>query len=68
MIKLSCLVGSAGVLSTLAMLLAVGTGGTISVNAAGTVKDAVLTYLGFAYLGDAPSTMLCIGLAVNAAG
>ena len=55
-------------LSTLAMLLAVGTGGTISIFVAGTVKDAILTYLGFAYLGDAPSTMLCIGLAVNAAG
>ena len=55
-------------LSTLAMLLAVGTGGTISVIVAGTVKDAILTYLGFAYFGDAPSTMLCIGLAVNAAG
>ena len=55
-------------MSTLAMLLAVSTGGTISINAAGTVKDAILTYLGFAYLGDAPSTMLCIGLAVNVVG
>ena len=49
-VKLVCLVSSAGVASTIAMLIAVGTGGTISVNAAGSVKDAILTYIAFIYL------------------
>ena len=61
-------VGCAGVISTLALLLAVGTGGTISINIAGTVKDAILTYIGFAYFNDTLSKILCIGLLINAAG
>ena len=66
--KLVCMVGAAGATSTIAMLIALGTGGTISLNAAGTVKDAILTYIGFAYFQDKPTMTLCAGMVINAIG
>ena len=59
-----------GVGLTLSMLSLVMLGGPIMINIVGALKDVVLTYAGFVYMGNTTecTTLVIIGLAISFAG
>ena len=58
-----------GIAQTLAMLSLVVVGGPIMINIVGTMKDVLLTYIGFAVFQDMELTNMVLGgLAISFAG
>ena len=58
-----------GIMITIASLLTVTTCGPSGLNISGTLKDVVLTYLGFILFDDVkPTSMILTGLAMSLAG
>ena len=61
--------GMGGIMITIATLLTVTTCGPSAVNIAGTLKDVLLTYLGFILFDDIkPTNQILVGLALSFTG
>lgn len=68
-IYLVCISGASGIMITLSVLMCIKLAGPVAVNISGTLKDVVLTYVGFIFFDDvAMTTPVLVGLAFSFSG